>query len=877
MAWSRSGERERLNQEMEDEFRFHIEQRTAELIRAGLSPEQAARKAKQEFGSLDKYKEAGRGVWFWRAWSDAIADSKFAIRMLLKSPAFTVAAVLTLALGIGATTAIFSLVYGVLYRPLPFPNADRVAMVYMHFSPQNNPRGTMSLADFMDWRNSHRSFERVAAISNTRFALSGIGTSEQVTGASVTADFFAVLGMQPVRGRTFLPGEDSPASEHLIVISESLWKRKFNGDDSAIGKTIEVNGQPATIIGVVAGSFGVGNGDIEVWQNQSVNPKRRGPFFFRGLGLLRPGVTFAAAQEETNAVGKQIEQANPGSYSRLSMPIEPLRTALTFRVRSILFVIFASVVAVLMISTVNITNLLLARASARRHEMAVRISLGASRGRLVRQMLTESVILALIGGGAGVVLAYGIIQTLKVSDVTGLPLTYQVSMNGWVLAFSVIVSVITGLAFGLAPGLQSFHAGVAEQLKSGKGETGAKSRFQFGRSALVVSEVALSFALVVAAGLLYRSLLRLQEVDAGFTAPAKQVLTMQIAPKPTRGGNPDPNAEQLRMASFYQSVIERVQQLPETAAVGVSDSLPPAYSGEDDTFVIAGQPWNERAFPSTTTPKVSPDYFKALGIPVIRGRVFSPSDTASSAPVVVISETLAKKYFPNVDPVGQRLAPSSPSNNNAFAEIVGVVGDVKYWGLNADNYAAYYQVYTQNSGPGMFLIVRSSGDAAAMAREVEASVREIDKEAVVRKTLTLQQVVDESVTQPRFRTTLLMSFALLALVLAGMGIYGVMAYSVSQRTQELGIRMALGAPRASVIALVMRHGAFLTISGMALGLLASLASGRVLSSFLFGIGAMDPVALAEGSLVLALIAMTATLIPALRAIRIQPVEALRQT
>lgn len=693
---SRDQEKAQRDREMDEEFRFHIEQRAAELTRTGLSPEAALRKAKQEFGSFDKYKEAGRGVWFWRAWSDAIVDSRFAVRMLLKSPAFTLAAVMTLALGIGATTAIFSLVYGVLYRPLPFPNADRVAMVYMHFSPQNNPRGTMSLADFMDWRSSNRAFEKVAAFSNTRLALSGVGATEQVAGAYVTADFFSVLGMQPVRGRTFLPNEDSPASEKLIVISESFWKRKFNGDESVLGKSVEVNGESATIIGVVAGAFGVPNGDIDVWQNQIVNPKRRGPFFFRGIGLLPAKMTWQAAQADTNAIGQRIERDHQGYYGGLKMPIEPLRTALTFRVKPILLVIFASVLAVLLISAVNITNLLLARASTRRHEMAVRISLGAGRGRLVRQMLTESVLLALLGGAAGVLLAYWIIQTLRVSDVTGLPLTYQVSMNGWVLAFSLVLSILTGLLFGLAPGLQSFQSGVSEQLKSGKGEIGARSRFQFGRSALVVSEVALSFALVVAAGLLYRSLVRLQEVDAGFTAPPQQVLTMQIAPRPVRGGSPDPVADLRRVVHFYQAVMERVQQLPETTSVAVSDSLPPAFSGEDDTFVLAGHPWNEREFPSTNTPKVSPDYFKALGVPIIRGRVFTASDTTDSAPVVVISESLAKKYFPNVDPVGQGLAPSGPGAN-PFAQIVGVVGDVKYWGLNTGNYEAYYLSSTLGS------------------------------------------------------------------------------------------------------------------------------------------------------------------------------------
>src|SRR3954471_7777725 len=548
MLWRRK-QRDRIDADIDAEFRFHLEQRAADLERTGLSPEAAQRQAKLEFGSVNQHKEAARGVWFSRALSDFVADTRFAFRLLLKSPAFTITAVLTLALGIGATTAIFSLVYGVLYRPLPFPDADRIAMIYLHFSPQNNPRGGLSLADFVDVRNQTHSFEKVAAFTRLELNLGGGGYTEPVGGAAVTADFFSVLGTPTVLGRTFRAGEDSGSSPRLIVISEALWRRRFQSDPSVIGRVVELNAESATIVGVVRAPAGIPAGNVEIWQNQRLDPKRRGPFFYRAIGVLRPGVSFSAAQAELNALGSRIEHANPTGYSGLTIPIEPLRDALTYRVRAALLVIFGSVIAVLLIAAVNIANLLLARASARHHEMAVRASLGATRERLLRQMLTESVLLSLVGATAGTLLAYWAIQTFKAANVAGIPLTDQVTLNAPVLAFTLVVSLLTGVLFGLVPAFQSARPDATDPLRLGTRGSGATRATQLRRSALVVSEVALSFILLVAAGLLFRSLLRLQHVDAGFSTPSENVLTMQISPKPQRPG--DPNADQRRFSQFY--------------------------------------------------------------------------------------------------------------------------------------------------------------------------------------------------------------------------------------------------------------------------------------------------------------------------------------
>ena len=860
--------RSELDAQMNEEFSFHIEARAKDLEKTGLSRDAALRQARLEFGGADKYKEAARGVWFVRGWHDFLADVRFGLRVLAKSPAFTIAAVLTLALAIGVNSAVFSAVYGILYRPLPFREADRVAMIYLHFSPQNNPRGTLSLADFLDIRDSSKSFEKVAAATSGRADLRGGEEPEQVASAGVTADFFSVLGLQPLRGRTFRSGEDTGSSPNLVVISESLWERRFHRDESVIGRVIEVNGRAATVIGVVASSYGVPRGNPELWENLHVAPTRRGPFLYRGIGRLRSGVTLEQAQAEMATLANNLNHATPRFYRDLQIPIEPVRNALTFAVRPALLMMFGAVLIVMLIAIVNIANLLLSRAAVRQAEIAIRTSLGASRARLVQQMLTESVLLAFLGAAVGLVLAHWAIRIFKTADL-GIPLMYTVSLDGRVVAFTILLSLVTAMAFGLVPALQSSRPQAAT-LRTAVDSGGQR---HLGHSALVIGELALCLVLLVGAGLLLRSFLRLQQVETGATAPETNVLTMQVSPKPV--ATKDPNAAAAASIAFYRSVLERLQAMPQLRRVAVSDSMPPQFSAEDDTFTIAGIPWNDKDFPSTSLPRVSAGYFDALGIPVLRGRVFDQRDVENSPPVTVISKSLAKRYFGDQDPIGHRLKASGPGDNSPFMEIVGVVDDVKYWGLNGDSPMAYYMPYTQNYAPVMHVIVRTDGPAARVAQDVQAAIREIDREAVVRRVLTLEDLVNESTTQPRFRTTLLGSFAALALVLAAIGTYGVIAYTVAQRTREFGIRLALGSPRAKVLALVMSHGLRLIALGLLIGLVASIGVSRVLTAFLFGVAPRDPLATAGAALLLIAVAGLATLLPALRAVRIDPLEAIR--
>ena len=871
---SRLFRRSQLDRDMDEELQFHIAARAEALEKAGLPPAEGLRAARVEFGGLERYKEEGRAARNFQVLHDLHADVRYGLRMMRKAPGFTAVAVLTLALGIGANSGMFGIIYGLLYRPLPYPDESRIAAVHLHFSPQNNPRGNLSLADFVDWKNGNTAFEQVAIYGRSRFTLTGEGEAEQVAGAAVTADYFSILGLKPVLGRAFQPGDDSAASPNLVLISESLWHRRFAGVSDPIGRVIEVNNSPATIIGVIRDGFGFPLENIELWQNIHVKVTRRGPFFFQGLGRLRPGATFERAQAETNSIGHNIERAYPGVYTNLSIPVEPLRNSLVGNLRPALFTMLAFVMAVLLIATVNMANLLLARGTTRVREMAVRLSLGAGRRRLVQQLLTESILLSLTGAAAGWLLAFAGIRSFRLFNPADLPLTYQVRLDGPVLAFTIVISIAAGILFGMVPALQSARGDLQTPLKEGGRSGSGASGHQRMRSMLVVAEVAVSLVLLVSAGLLLRSFLVLQQVDVGISAPPANILTMVVTPKVTRDPK-NPSADSPLTRAFYQRALENLARLPGVQYAAISDSLPPDMESDDDTFSIAGRPWSDQEFPSTTLPRISPDYFRTLGVPLIRGRFFTQNDTAESQPVVIISASLARRYFPNSDPLGQKIQASSPGSGSPYMDIVGVVGDLKYWGMETQAKPAYYVPFTQNLSPTSFLVVRSSKPAATLAPMIEREIHAMDKDAVVRRLLTMEDLLSESVAEPRFRTLLLTGFSALALVLAAVGIYGVIAYSVTQRTQEIGIRMALGAQRVHVLGMVLRHGALLVAIGLGIGLLASLAVAQALSRFLFAIGPNDPLAFTLGVILLACVGLAAALFPALRATRIDPLIALR--
>ena len=860
----------RMERDLGDEVRSYVEMLTDEKVRAGLSPLEARRRALIELGGVEQVKEQVREIRIGTLLETLFQDLRYGVRTLAKNPGFTAVAVLALALGIGANSAIFSVVYGVLFRPLPYSAADRLALVYMRFSPQNTEHGTMSIADYLDWKAQNRAFEDPALFSHSGwlFEITGAGDPEQVPGAVASAGFFSVLQASPLIGRVFHAGEDRPTSAPVVVLSEALWRRRFGGDPNVMGRPVKLRGTQCTIIGVMPASFRFPS-DSELWVNLRINPPtRRGPFPFIGIGRLKPGITFEQAQAETNAIGRGIEQAFPKNYTRLTLPVVPLREALVGDVRLALLVVFGAVFFVLLIAVVNVANLLLARAATREREIALRLSLGAGRTRLVRQLLTESIVLALLGGLAALALANAGIDLLRVWNPGNLPRIEDVHLDARVLAFTFFIALVAGVLFGLAPALQSSRADFTTALKQGsRGGTAIALRRRT-HAALVVAEIALSFMLVIGAGLLLRSFTLLENVRPGFEAPPQNVLTMRISPSASRF------ADERSGIALYQQLLERLRGLPGVESVAVSDSRPPDRRADYDTFQIEGQAWTEAAFPATTVALASPGYFRTLGIPVLKGRHFDDRDTLDSPGVVIISESIARRYFPNQEPVGRHLKQSGPDNKDPWLEIVGVVADVKYTGLNSKSEPAYYRPHAQSYDRNMWLLVRSAA-TATMAPLVRRELHAIDDEATVNDVGTLAQAMSDSVAQPRFRTALIGLFAGIALLLASIGIYGVIAYGVAQRTNEIGIRIALGASRADVLRLVTRQGAGFALAGITLGLVGALPLTRLISGLLFSVSPIDPLTFGGVSLLWIAVAMLASFIPARRATKIDPLAALR--
>jgi putative ABC transport system permease protein len=869
--WRNLTHRDRVERDLDDDVASYLDLLAEEKMRAGMSPEAARRAARLELGGVEQVKEQVRAVRS-GAFLDTLAlDLRYGLRMLMRSPGFTTVALLALALGIGANTAIFSVVDGVLLRPLPYPDAGRLVLVSRHFSRSTFPYGNLCLADYVDWRAGNRAFEDPAVFNRRRFDLTGAGEPEQVGGAAVTVGFFSALRVRPLLGRVFRAGEDGPAREGLAVISESLWRRRFGGNPGVIGQAIDLDGNRSTVIGVLPSSFHFPRPDSEVWTNLVFPPPaRRGPFFYRGLARLAPGVTPAQAQTELNAIARRIELGDRWTAG-LTFPMQPLREAIVGDARPALLVLFGAVTLVLMIAAVNVANLLLARATGREREMAVRLGLGAGRGRLLRQLLTESGLLALAGGGAGVAVAASGIGLLRAWNPGNLPRIEEVHLDARVLGFTLLLSLLTGVVFGLAPALQSSRADLAAALKTGGRGSSASAGRRRTRAALVVAELALSLLLLAGAALLLHSFVRLQQVETGLLAPPARVLTMQISPSAAK------YRDDKASIAFYQRLLERVRQLPGVEAAAVTDSLPPDREGNADTYVIAGRPLAPGELnPITSVPTVSADYFRALGIPLRRGRFFDQGDRQGSRPVAIVSEGMARRDFPGRNPIGERLKASGPDlNDSPYMEIVGVVGDTKYLGLASPLAAAYYQSWAQNGGQKQFLVVRSAVAAASLAPLLRREVQAIDGDVVVGAVGTMEQALWDSVAQPRFRTVLLAAFAAVAVLLAAIGIYGVIAYSVAQRTHEIGLRMALGAGRAQVLRLVVGQGANLALAGIGLGLAGAFVCTRVLAKLLFGVSATDPLTFLLVPALLAVVALAASFIPARRAAFIEPQQALK--
>ena len=851
--------RQRLDRELDEEMQFHL--RMKEKARG-------AGAARRQFGNFTLWKEVSREMWGWSSFDKLMQDVRYALRTMRRSPGFTAIVVATLALGIGANTAIFSIVDGVLLRPLPYPDADRLAGVFSHFAAVSVPRGNFAVADFLDLRAQLKSLDKFSAYSYRRWTITGSGEPEILAGAGVTSSFFSVLGVHPVVGRTFFDGEDKPNATPLVVISEALWRRKFSSDPAIAGKTILLNGTGNTVVGVMPSDFAFPQPGIDLWQLMAFNPPtQRFPFFLRGIARLKPGYTWEQAQAELNTLAAGIEKLDPHTFQHLTFPLVPLQEAMVGNVRLALLVILGAVGLVLLIAAVNVANLLLARAASREREIAIRMSIGAGRARLLRQFLTESVLLALAGGSAGVLIAWWGVRWLRTLTVANIPRLQEVHIDLRVLAFTLLISVLCGIVFGLAPLLDTLRFRVNEMLKQQeRSGTASRSRLRT-RSALVVAEVALSFLLLVCAGLLLRSFVNLTRVDPGFHSD--NLLAAQLWPSNKK--YPD----DAKNNALYTELVQRVSSLPGVESVALSQTLPPNRISWVEGFRLEGHPLPAGvANPAVTLPIVGNGYFHTIGIPLIRGRYFDEHDRPGAPPVVIISATMAKRYFPNENPVGKRLMMGWSLPNQPWREIVGVVGDAPYRGLGSDAEAVYYAPFEQNTGGPFFVLIRAS-QSSRLAEPLRAVIASIDKDMPVTNVATMDESLASSVSQQRFRTTLIAIFGAVALVLAAIGIYGVVAYSVAQRKHEFGIRMALGAGRSDVLGLVARGSGGLVFAGMAAGAIGALALGRVLNSLLFHVQPADPITFGLAACVLVAVAVMASLLPAHRATRIDPSIALR--
>ncbi len=855
----------RLEEELDEEVRFHLEREIEENIARGIGPEEARMAALRSFGGVERVKEESRDERGVRFLEEVWQDLRYGGRMLWKNPGFTLVAVITLALGIGANTAIFSVVNAVLLRPLPFAEPERLVMVWLKGSEAaGGDRASLPVADLLDWRAQNRSFESVGAFRNIAIAYNYIGgeSPERVRATGVTANFFTTLGAQPALGRTFQSDDERPGAQQVVVISQQFWRKHFAADPQVIGRSINLSGASFTIVGVMPEAFDYPARDVEMWTaGQLQAPNRRGPFVLSGVARLKSGVTLAQARAEMNSMKSSF------AGEKFDFNVLPINEFIVGEAKPAILMLLAAVTLVLLIAAANVANLLLARAASREKEIAIRAALGASRWRVVRQLLTESLLLALIGGGLGLSLAWlGVDLLLKLAP-EDIPRLQQIGINGRVFGWTALVSLLTGFVFGLVPALQSARPNLNATLKEGRrGATDGAGKRGW-RNLLVISELAMAVTLLIGAGLLLNSFWRLQRVDPG--VDPRQTLTMQI---PLQGPR---YAQAQQVNAFYDQLIERVKTLPGVRAAAVSNSLPPDEQPWSDDFTIEGRPVDPRETPIANDIRVSPEYFQTLGARLLRGRTFNSTDSGNAPQVMVINDTLARRHIPHEDPIGKRINRGTESEPSVW-EIIGVVGDIKYKGLGAETLPAFYQPIAQNPWWGVFLIVKTeAADPLGLAAAVRNEIRSLDRELPVTQVRTLEQRLYASVAQPRFRTTLTAIFAALALILASVGIYGVISYSVTQRAHEIGVRVALGARSRDVLTLVVKQGMTLTLIGLGIGLSASIALTHLMKTLLFGVSATDPLTFIVISLLLMVVALLAALVPARRAMKVDPMVALR--
>jgi putative ABC transport system permease protein len=871
-------QRDTVINDIDREMRSHLDLQTEANIKGGMLPLEARQQALRSFGKVERAVDAAYDVKGGGVFETVMQDVRYGARMLTKHKAFTAVAVITLALGIGANTAIFSVVNELLLRPLVYRDAERIVMLW-EVTPEGRRQNTTSRANFRAWRDQSSSFTQLAAFTDQRFNLTGDGEPEELSVQMATPEIFKVLGVDPLLGRTFLAEDDGAGKSPVAVLSYALWQRRFGGQSSVVGQPITLNGEKFTIIGVMPASFqfhikhrsGTGR-PAELW---TILPMPIGPGanergrFLSVVARLKDGVAVEQAGAELRTIEARLSDEAPQFNKNYSAEVLPLREQFFGSVRRPLWLMLGAVGFVLLIACANVANLLLSLATSREKEIALRAALGARRGRIVRQLLTESLLLALLGSALGLGFAWIGIKALVAISPRDLISLQSVGLNVSVLLWTFGVSLLTGIVFGLAPALHISRLNLNDSLKEGgKSESAQAGGSRRLRSALVVSEIALAVVLLASAGLLIKSFVRLQQVDRGFNTD--NILTMVVR-LPDAGYSKDP-----QIVNFFVQAMERIRSLPSVRSAGVINFLP-LYGGLGSAtgFKIEGRPEPPPGQgPSTDVRVVDAGYFETMGIPLLRGRNFSNLELREPRRVILINEALARKHFANEDPIGKRLDVAM-FENPIWCEVIGVVGNVRYDSLIDESPPAVYFAHPDLAYSFMTLVIRTDGDPASIAPAVQREIRGLDPNQPVSDVRTMDQVMSEWVSRSRFNTLLLGLFAALATLLSAVGIFGVMNYSVALRTRELGLRLAVGAQPRQVLLLVLKQGLLLTVLGVVVGLAAALALTRLLSGLLFGVEAFDLSTFTTISLLLIAVSLLACYIPARRAMRIDPLRALR--
>ncbi len=870
--------RDAVETELDDELRFHFDRQVEKYMRSGMTEEEAKRRARLAFGGHEQVKEncrQARGTDFIEL---TLQDIKYAFRQLWANPTFSLVMILTLALSIGANSAIFSVIDGVLLKSLPYRQPDRLVRIFL--SSHEYPKFPLNPFDFLDFRARNHSFDSIAAFTRGDVQLSGNGEPVRLNGFGITSGYFRVLGLQPELGREFDFQAEIPGNGLQAILSDRVWRTRFGADPNIIGRKITMNMQPFTVIGVMpAGTEHPGNEyhavaygeSVDVWWPFSFagDSNRRGSHFIEGIGRLKDGVSVERARAEMNAIMAQLAREHPGNDSGWTVLVIPLYTELVGARRQMLLVLLGSVGIVLLIACANSANLLMARASARQREIAVRLAMGAPRSRVVRQLLTESLLISFTGGALGLALASGGVQALVSLLPADFPRANDIHLNSQVLLFTFLVSLITGILFGLAPALQASRTDPKEGLQKVGRTSTADRRQGFLRNALVVAEVGLASVLLIGAGLMLRTFLNLIHLDPGFREDHVLTASLSLPHEKYKSGE--------QTAQFYDRLASDLSTLPGVESAGAGSDLP--WTGYDENaggFTIEGKkpPPNQESH--ARYHMATPGYFSAMGIPLLGGRFFTEADKKDAPRALIINHAMAERYWPHEDVIGKRISfEDVPKKDSDWMTVVGVVGDVKDQPNSPGAEPAFWWSEFQASEPDMSIAIRTASDPRQVADGLRDAVHRLDPALAVADVKLMDSVADTSISTPRFTFVLVGLFAALAILLAAIGAYGVIAYTVSQRTREFGLRVALGAQRGDLLRMVLAQSAKLAVSGTILGVILALSLGRVVQNLIYGVSPADPVILSTVVLLVLSVALIASYVPARRAARSDPMVSLR--